>query len=152
MWNGVVNIRQCNDPRDRVNIYLRFRWPTAEELREIIAAAAHASPSPETRSNPCAPENETPGAAHRSPSPSSARDSCDTFGSELTALPKDDASPAKIAAERGHPMNDILKALLSWFKAYYALDDPLEESTKTSPQTASPGSSQSTDDFDDMID
>ena len=133
MEHGVISLRTYHGGEDAKNVALRFRFPTAEEIRQLSSqnekAAATPPPSPlavpsspALRSSPC-----PAGAAHPRREPSPSPPSSPLFGSDLTPLPSEDAPPPHedTTKEKDHPLNEIIQKLLLWFSAYYALDGDL---------------------------
>ncbi|EJF57404.1 hypothetical protein DICSQDRAFT_174046, partial [Dichomitus squalens LYAD-421 SS1] len=126
MVNGFIDLRTYHGNQDdKTKNILKFLWPTPPAKPTPTAGSRGQSPCPSPRSSPSPAERPSASSnsnipSGRSPSPQfSAID-----GSDLTPLNSDDSAP-----EEEHPINEIISELLTWFRAYYALDTPAQ-STK----------------------
>ncbi|TBU56062.1 hypothetical protein BD310DRAFT_824556 [Dichomitus squalens] len=126
MVNGFIDLRTYHGNQDdKAKNILKFLWPTTPAKSTPTAGPREQSPSPSPRSSPSPAER--PSASSNSSIPS-GRSPSPQFGaidgSDLTPLNSDDSAP-----EEEHPINEIISELLTWFRAYYALD---VEHTRTS--------------------
>ena len=127
MVNGVIRLPTYNGITDTKHHTLKFLWPAPNASPSVESEERSSSPAP--RSSPCPPERQSVGSdrtafSTRSPSPHFDA----IFGSDLTPLNSDDSAEDE-PPQDDHPINDIISELLTWFQAYYALDN---EHTQTS--------------------
>nr|VWP01527.1 Filamentous fungal-specific transmembrane protein [Ganoderma boninense] len=146
MRTGVIQIMSYRDTQDVANSNLKFLWPSPRKLPSLNPKPTDGSSSPALPSSPSPAERALPSAdspsspVPRPPSPTSS----DIYGSDLTSLPSDPVQPPQEPKDREHPLNTIIKQLLSWFQAHYALDSarmntlPEGSQNNTQPTVAGP--------------
>ncbi|TBU26972.1 hypothetical protein BD311DRAFT_666476 [Dichomitus squalens] len=120
MVNGVIDVSGYKSIQGGQT--LRFLWPAPLAKFTPTPGPSQRSSSPAPRSSPSPAEHPSarPNSSipsGRSPSPQFSA----IYGSDLTPLNSDDSIPEEEPQDE-HPINEIISELLTWFRAYYALD------------------------------